>query len=197
MSTDNKNTQGTLSLRSKPKGLENIGQGLVPDSETTRVISNQNKVLMPEPCAGLVIFYDYTWHADFERNGESDKPRPCLVMGVKHNPERPNNPQVAVVPITHKAPAKTLKDFSIHIPKQLGQSVGLDNMRSYIRCNEVNVFDWPGPDLTPIPGVGARKFDYGLIDKDLFNDAQRLFGQIKNKLVVRRHPAFEPEENAL
>ncbi|OYU74560.1 MAG: hypothetical protein CFE32_17380, partial [Alphaproteobacteria bacterium PA3] len=50
-----------------------------------------------------------------------------------------------VVPVTHSPPADPAT--AIEIPAVTKARLGLDAERSWIVCNEANVFAWPGPDL--------------------------------------------------
>ena len=62
----------------------------------------------------------------------------------------------------------------------------------------MNVFEWPGPDLTTIPGNKDRpKVSYGLLDKDLFDQVKQTFRSTGKQLVVRRDPAFDPADHGL
>ena len=197
MTSEKKPNTTTLSLRSTPRLAQRPAADLLPQEGQLILPPQQPKIMIPKPCAGLVIFYDYTWHTDFKRKGESDKARPCLIMGLRRNPDRPKNPEVAVEPITHTPPSKALKDSTLRIPMHVGQQIGLDNQRSFIRCHELNVFEWPGPDLTPIPGSKRKRVEFGLLDKDLFKDVQQMFAQVGRQLVVRRDPACDLAEHGL
>lgn len=50
-----------------------------------------------------------------------------------------------MVPVTHSPPAD--RGTAIEIPALTKARLGLDAERSWIVCNEANVFTWPGPDL--------------------------------------------------
>jgi hypothetical protein len=95
-----------------------------------------------EPKVGWLLSYSYLW-ADEHRRGaeEGIKNRPCaLVAATRRDGDRI---VAIVVPVTHSPPA----DPAIEIPAVTKARLGLDAERSWIVCNEANVFAWLGPDL--------------------------------------------------
>jgi hypothetical protein len=97
---------------------------------------------LPTPKQGLVIRYSYLWHHEsMSGHEEGRKDRPCAVIIAA------KDGRVAVAPITHTPPAADTR--ALEIPAQLGRQLGLDDERSWIVTDEVNVFRWPGEDIRP------------------------------------------------
>lgn len=99
----------------------------------------------PEPVPGLVIRYSYLWESESRRGQEEGrKDRPCaVVLAVKRSDREPF--RVMVAPITHSPPDDP-RD-AIEIPPVIAKGLGLDHTRSWIVTREVNIFNWPGPDI--------------------------------------------------
>ena len=96
------------------------------------------------PRVGWLLSYNYLWADDHRRGAEEGvKNRPCaLVAATRRDGDR----IVAIVtPVTHSPPADL--ETAIEIPAVTKARLGLDAQRSWIICNEANVFAWPGPDL--------------------------------------------------
>lgn len=119
---------------------------------------------LPNPTPGLVIRYAYLWRDEAARGREhGTKDRPCAVVVAT---QRVGGAlRVVVAPITHAAPADPTA--AIEIPASTKQRLGLDQDRSWIVVNEVNVFTWPGPDLRPIPTRSGRTFAYGYLSSGI------------------------------
>ena len=83
--------------------------------------------------------------------------------GQRHNsdpdPKADGRTQVAVAPITHSPPHDP--NIAIEIPLRVKEHLGLDSERSWVILEEVNIFTWPGFDLSPIK-KGDSRVDYGL-----------------------------------
>lgn len=48
---------------------------------------------------------------------------------------------------------------------------GVDDARSWIKTNELNVFTWLGPDVRPVSRAGEkRRFAYGLLPRNMIVD---------------------------
>ena len=117
---------------------------------------------LPEPKPGLVIRYAYLWGREADQaKVDGSKDRPCaVVLAAKRQGEET---RVVVAPITHTAPGPGAA--AIEIPAETKRRLGLDNERSWIITSEVNVFEWPGPDVRPLParpGADAG-FAYGYL----------------------------------
>lgn len=121
---------------------------------------------LPEPCPGLVIRYAYLWAEEHEQGREEGrKDRPCVVVVAVER--RDGRKLVTVVPVTH---ARQGHD-AIAIPPATKARLGLDDDISWIVCAEVNRFEWPGPDLRPLPGRGG--WAYGYLPTALFERVRR------------------------
>ena len=120
---------------------------------------------LPEPHPGMVIRYAYLWRSESdEGRDEGVKERPCaVVLAVKRSGDET---KVVVAPITHAHPVAP--NSAIEIPAQTKSRLGLDEARSWIVTDEVNVFTWPGPDLRPINARNPRRgFVYGALSQNL------------------------------
>lgn len=120
---------------------------------------------IPEPRAGLVIRYSYLWHGEHASGrDEGMKERPCAIVlsVVAEGGKR----RVLVAPVTHTPPERA--DEAIEIPAVTKARLGLDADRSWIVITEVNRFDWPGPDLRPVPGKDISTAIYGALPPDFF-----------------------------
>ncbi len=118
---------------------------------------------LPDPKPGLVIRYAFLWREEAAKGREeSSKDRPCaVVLTTRKDGDRT---QIVVAPITHTDPGQGAP--AIEIPTATKQRLGLDDERSWIITNEINVFEWPGPDIRPIPGQGRsedQRFAYGYL----------------------------------
>lgn len=114
---------------------------------------------LPEPGPGLVIRYAYLWRSEAERGrDDGSKDRPCaVILAVKRSMGRTT---VVVAPITHARPY--VPELAVELPSETKKRLGLDDAPSWIVADDLNHFDWPGPDLRPIPGrSGADRFIYG------------------------------------
>ncbi len=127
----------------------------------------------PTPEPGLVLSYSYLWkHQARAGSEEGVKDRPCAVTLVVE--ETNTEATVWVAPITHTDPDND--EISIEIPPRVKAHLGLDEGRSWVILNEVNIFIWPGPDLRPVPGDKAI-FDYGYLPP-------KLYDEIREKMVA-------------
>ena len=98
---------------------------------------------IPAPKPAQVIRYAYLWADEHEAGWEEGtKDRPAAILLTMQAAS--NSLRVAVLPITHSPPA-TGND-AIEIPPLIKRHLGLDDAQSWIVLNEMNVFQWPGPD---------------------------------------------------
>lgn len=74
--------------------------------------------------------------------------------------------RVIVAPITYE-PASD-PEASIEAPAPFVRHSAFDDLRQWLRLDELNRFTWPGFDLRPIPGP-HQKYDYGMLPRDLFD----------------------------
>jgi mRNA-degrading endonuclease toxin of MazEF toxin-antitoxin module len=124
---------------------------------------------LPEPFPGLVIRYSYLWQKDdLAGREEGLKDRPCAI--VLSTRTRGEDMIVTVAAITHTPPTNTA--MAVEIPPRIKQHLNLDSERSWIVCNEVNRFIWPGPDLRRIPG-SENSYSYGVLPRMLFKRVQQ------------------------
>ena len=147
---------------------------------------------LPEPKPGLVIRYAYLWDREAQRGrDEAAKDRPCAVVLASQKEGQAT--RVWVAPITHTAPQAGTS--AVEIPAATKQRLGLDQERSWIITNEVNSFQWPGPDIRPVPTrreSEERRFVYGFLPQSLARSViegvreQRQQG--RSKLVGRDEP---------
>jgi hypothetical protein len=66
-----------------------------------------------------------------------------------------------------------------------GRELGLDDDRQWLRFDELNYFDWPAFDLSPVPGTDAR-YDYGMLPRRFF---ERVRVAILNRVRVAKRTA--------
>jgi hypothetical protein len=150
----------------------------------------------PEPEAGLVISYSYLWKEEEERGQvEGRKDRPCaIILAIDHpDPALAGRKQVAVVPITHSAPHDP--GVTIEIPLRVKQHLGLDNDRSWVVLDEINVFTWPGFDLRPIRR-GESRIDYGILPPKFFDVLVAKFTELRVREKVSSSSRDEPQNRA-
>jgi hypothetical protein len=121
---------------------------------------------LPVPEPGLVIPYAYLWRYEHRKGQEEGrKVRPSVVVLAVQRPKG-GATRVTVAPITHSPPAKD--EEAVELPPRVKQALGLDEDRSWIVLDEVNQFDWPGYDISPVPGTRDR-FAYGFIPPRLYD----------------------------
>ena len=130
----------------------------------------------PVPEAGLVISYSYLWSEEAAADRtEGRKARPCAIIVVVTQ-SAGTAPTVVVAPMTHTLPREPAG--AVEIPVSIKRDLGLDDDRSWVVVDDLNVFQWPGFDLRPIPGSRDR-YDYGFVPP-------RFFEAIKARLIERR-----------
>jgi hypothetical protein len=128
---------------------------------------------IPPPRNGAVVRYSYLWRTEQEMGAvEGRKDRPAAVILVHTDPAT-GAPLTYVLPITHVEPSDP--SVAVEIPPEVKARLGLDGERSWIVCDEVNRFRWPGPDLRPIPDSRPAVWEYGLLPPGLFRQAKTLF----------------------
>lgn len=101
------------------------------------------------PEVGAVLSFWYLWRSEFEAGEESGrKARPCVVVvAVARGPKVT---RVAVAPITHTSPASD--QVAVELPSVVKTHLNLDDKSSWVVCNELNEFNWPGYDLAKLAG---------------------------------------------
>lgn len=120
---------------------------------------------LPSPEPGLVVHFEYLWAQEAVRGREHGRyARPCLIVACR--PQEPGGPKVLIAPITHSEPDGDTE--ALEVPAATRQRLGLDGDRSWLILDEVNEFDWPGPDLQHNK---AGEFGYGLVPPKLLEAA--------------------------
>jgi PemK-like, MazF-like toxin of type II toxin-antitoxin system len=121
---------------------------------------------LPAPVPGLVIRYAFLWSHEAARGkDEGSKDRPCAVL--LSATKRDGRPVVTVLPVTHTPPRD--ERLAVEIPAATKKRLGLDDARSWIVLDEANRFEWPGPDLRPVPGADVATVAYGLLPAALYD----------------------------
>jgi hypothetical protein len=136
-------------------------------------------VAIPPPRNGAVIRYGYLWREEQERGlVEARKDRPAAVV-LAHKDAATGQTFTFVLPITHSPPADP--SVAIEIPAEVKTGLGLDGARSWIVCDEVNRFRWPGCDLRPVPGTRPSRWEYGMLPRGLYEQAKALFLECRER----------------
>lgn len=121
---------------------------------------------LPKPVPGLVIRYSFLWSHEAKAGGEEgSKDRPCAVLLATTTKD--GEQIVTVLPVTHTPPAD--ERLAVEIPAGTKKRLGLDDARSWIVLSEANRFQWPGPDLRPVPGGSDATITYGLLPAGLYD----------------------------
>lgn len=117
----------------------------------------------PVPAPALVIRYAYLWtheHAQGLVDGRKD--RPCVVILAVQR--QGDDQEVIVAPITHTMPEDPRQ--AVELSNATRRRLGLDGERSWVITSEINVFQWPGPDLRLTP---AGRYEYGYLPAVVFD----------------------------
>ena len=126
---------------------------------------------LPNPEPGLVLCYEFLWSHEAEKGyDQGEKKRPSVVVLAIKTQE--GQTSVTVAPITHLEPKAGAN--AVEIPARVKQYLGLDNERSWIICDELNEFIWPGYDLYPVPAGRPGQFDYGFLPPALYDKVRKL-----------------------
>lgn len=122
---------------------------------------------LPKPEPGLVIHFEYLWRHEHEAGSDQgEKKRPCAIV-VAATVES-GVVETVVAPITHRRPSPPSK--GIEIPLRVKRHLGLDDEPSWVIVTDLNVFEWPGVDIYPVPGSRPGVFDYGFLPPRLFEE---------------------------
>jgi hypothetical protein len=118
------------------------------------------------PRVGEVLPYSFLWAHESELGEESGrKLRPCvIVIAVQRLDDQ--TWRVAVAPITTQ---DSQNREVVVMPLGIKRHLGLDERPSWIVCDELNQFEWPGFDIGLTP---ARKRTYGTIPPALLKAVQ-------------------------
>jgi len=125
------------------------------------------------PRAGEVVPYSFLWTHESELGEDSGrKLRPCvIVIAVQHISA--DAWRVAVAPIsTQRGRDREV----VELPAAVKRQLRLDERPSWIVCDEVNLFEWPGFDLGLTP---ARTRTYGMIPGSLLKRVQAAVTEVR------------------
>jgi len=140
-------------------------------------------VTLPDPVPGLVIRHAFLWSHEAARGQrEAAKSRPCAIV-IAAAQDKSGATRVTVAPITHSPPGD--ETACVELPAEIARELGLDDDRQWLRFDELNYFDWPGFDLSPLPGTDAR-YDYGMLPRGLF---ERVKAAILNRVHAGKRTA--------
>ena len=141
-----------------------------------------------EPKVGWLLSFSYLWADEFSRGGEAGvKNRPCVLVAAAR---RETDQIVAiVVPVTHSPPADPA--IAIELPAATKARLGLDAERSWIVCDEANVFAWPGPDVRAAVGRTPASIWYGPLPPKLFAAVREKLLETARLGRLRRVPRIE------
>lgn len=125
---------------------------------------------LPDPVPGLVIRHSLLRsHEAASGLQEGRKSRPCAIIVAARQTDT-GDVRVTVAPITHALPDD--EATCIEIPATIARRVNLDDDRQWLRFDELNSFNWPGFDLSPIPGTSGN-FAYGMLPRGFFESARQ------------------------
>jgi hypothetical protein len=142
-------------------------------------------VPLPAPEKGLVVCYEFLWSHEADRGYElGEKRRPAVIVLTTRSEQ--GQIIVTVAPITHSAPGPGT--HAIALPPKVKQYLGLDSEPSWIVCNELNEFVWPGYDLYPVPGGRLDQYEYGFIPPALYEQVRTTIRSLDSevKRVMKR-----------
>ena len=130
---------------------------------------------LPAPEVGLVLSYEFLWSRESEAGRDRGKKiRPSVVV-LATRTER-GQTSVTVAPMTHSEPRANT--HAVEVPTRVKQHLGLDSKRSWVICDELNEFVWPGLDLYPVPRGRPGQFDYGFIPPALYEKIRDIILQL-------------------
>lgn len=144
---------------------------------------------LPDPVPGLVIRHAFLWSHEVARGQrEAAKSRPCAIV-IAAAQDNSGATRVTVAPITHSPPDDDTA--CVELPAKIARELGLDDDRQWLRFDELNYFDWPGFDLSPLPGTDA-KYDYGMLPRGFF---ERVKAAILNRFRAGEHTAVSSRDD--
>ena len=80
---------------------------------------------------------------------------------------------------------------AIEIPATIERSLGLDAEPSWIVLDEINVFNWPGPDLRPVKSKRPETVLYGYLPAGFFRTVRDRLAANAKRSRLRRVPRTE------
>lgn len=109
---------------------------------------------------------------------EGRKARPCVIIVAARQMDT-GRVRVTVAPITHTPPDD--EAACVEIPVAVARGAKLDHGRQWLRFDEVNSFDWPGFDLSPIVGI-SENFAYGMLPRRFFESSrQAILNRVRDR----------------
>ena len=130
---------------------------------------------VPEPALGLVIHFAFLWRHERDAGREdAAKDRPCAIVLLRR--QAGADTIVTVAPLTHRPPRDPA--VAIEVPPAVKRHLGLDAQQSWIICDEVNEFAWPGFDLRPVPG-NRERYHHGFLPPGLFRQVGARIAALK------------------
>ncbi len=137
---------------------------------------------LPAPLPGAIVHFSFLW-ADEAAQGlvEGRKDRPCVILAVLGKDQ--STSRVVLAPITHRAPRQP--EAAIELPVTLKPVLGLDDAPAWIVATELNVSDWPGFDLRPVPGKPGIYY-HGRLPSGLYAKLRELVQHLDNAGKLRR-----------
>lgn len=132
---------------------------------------------IPAPVRGAIAHFAYLW-ADEKAAGatEARKDRPCVIFAVLADN------RVLLAPITHTPPEDP--EMAVEIPLSLKAALRLDASPAWIVAAELNLSNWPGFDLRPVPGRDGLYY-HGKMPPGLFGALQRRIAAIRTAQKLR------------
>ena len=127
---------------------------------------------IPPPKPAQVIRYAYLWadeHAAGREEGTKDRPAAIILTMQAAS----NSLRVAVLAITHSPPSGTTDALEIPVP--IKRLLHLDDAPSWIVLDEINAFQWPGPDLRPSGAPGTDSVLFGYLPAGFFRTVRDRF----------------------
>ncbi len=123
-----------------------------------------------EPRIGEVVPYSFLWAHESALGEESGrKLRPCVIV-VAVRRIGADALRVAVAPIT-------TQNFRgrelVELPPAVKRQLGLDDRQSWVVCDEINQFEWPGFDLGLTP---AKTNSFGFLPPALLKKVRASIG---------------------
>jgi hypothetical protein len=126
----------------------------------------------------MVLCFEFLWsHEAKAGRDDGEKKRPSVVVLATKTEK--GQTSVTVAPMTHLEPREGSN--AIEVPAKVKEHLGLDSKRSWIICDELNEFVWPGVDLYPIPRGRPGQFDYGIIPPALYEKIRQLILELDSK----------------
>ncbi len=134
------------------------------------------------PQATDVISYVYLWsHEAAAGRDEGSKERPVVVVLATR--ERSHGLEVIVAPITTHPPQAGAT--AIEVPIRVRDLLGLGADRSWIVCDELNSFTWPGPDIRPIRAPGDPSPYFGKIPGRLYEEVRGRLAEVARERMLK------------